>query len=456
MPEFDPTIPMGVTSPQAAQQVNPLGVMTGLADAQLRMTEAQNLRMTLGAKAKAGAIMANAPDLDSGIHALVQDPEVSGFVPDIINTLQAVSQSQLAMQGARQEQATSGLTSVFTGLLGALKDPSTFDADIATRMPTLSPSAQRAVTAALPGIKASLFDGLSSDPTVANEQYKQRLAALLIGTPIGADGVRAITGTMAPTMTTVTGPQGQPMSGVAGGSVTGQPSFTPLAVGPTTEKAAEMASEGGVVGGIESDMATAGADFPGMISTIKQATKVMDMMQTGGGADFRANLGKALQFFKNAGASGITDDFINQVANGDLKSSQALQAMLRNFVTGQLREASSGTGAGRIKSEVDAYLKSADVTTDPGALRLLFNAALQRMQIDYDMSQEYPKYKKALQDPNSIESLYGPAGFYSWYDANKLNLGELPAVTPGGQSLTVPPEQAKPGGTDLKSILGVP
>lgn len=459
MPEFDPTIPMGVQSPQP-NLLNPIETMTGLANAQRTMLDAQQMKLTLGAKAKAGAIMANAPDLDTGIHELTQDPEVAGFVPDIINTLQAVSASQVAVQGERQGQAISGLNSVFQGLLSGLNDPTTFDANVKSRMATLSPSAQQAVIQALPNIKAALFDGLPADPAAAGATYQQRLAAMIVGSGFGPEGVRAVTGTLAPQVVTVTGPNGEPITMQVGGPMTGPGGGPTIMSGPGSERQHQLNVEGQVAGDTANDMANAAQALPETLITLQNTTDMLSQMQTGGGADLRMGLGKALQFFKNAGAKGISQDLIDQVANGNLAASETLVGYLRNFVTGQLRVASQGTGAGRIKSEVDAYLSLADQTTDPKALLNFLNLAKQQLQLEYDRSQTYPDFKKALEAGDPEATRYGPAGFYQWYNAHHLNTKGLPETTPGGENIgpTTPAEigKAAPEGTpqSLDDIFG--
>lgn len=452
MPETDFTVPaQGVfptftpPKPGEAGGFNALGAASDVVGLQKSLTDLQALRMTLAAKKKAGQIMAVAPSLDDGIAALHADPEVAGFVPDVISTLQGVSSAQTAQAGEKQSQATSGLNAVLGSLLPALNDPSTFDADIAGRLKVLSPSAQAAVTSAMPSLKAALFDGLSKDdPTLAAQQYQQRLAAMMVGAGFSADGVRAATGTLAPQIITVKDSQGRDVTMQVGGAMTGGPAGA-ISAGPTPAEQAQMTGEGSVAADTTREMSGIAENLPGALLSIDNAVKALSGVQTGGGADIRANAAKALQFFKNAGATGITDDMINQVGNGSLADSQVLLATLRNFVTNQLKEASQGTGSGRIKSEVDAFLSMADTTTDPAALAQILNQAKRSLRLEYDRAQAYEEFKKEVKDPSSEAYVYGPTGFFQWYNANKMNTENLPTVTPGGEDLgpVVAPEKPK-------------
>ncbi len=456
MPD-DFSVALGVKTPEL-HPGNALGAVNDIAGLQKTLTELQGTRLTLAAKQKAGQIMATAPSLDEGIQALHQDPEVSGFIPDVIATLQSVSSAQTAQAGERQTQATSGLNAVMSGLLPALNDPSTFDADIAARMPTLSPSAQQAVTAALPGLRKSLFDGLSKDdPALAAQQYQQRLAALMVGSGLSPDGVRAATGTLPPQVINTTDSEGRPVTMQVGGSMTGG-SEGVISKGPTTAEAAQLASEGLTAGETTKEMSAISENLPGALQTINNAVEMLGKIKPGGGADLRVNAGKALQFFKNAGATGITDDLINQVANGDLAASQTLTAVMRNFVTNQLKEASQGTGSGRIKSEVDAFLSMADITTDPGALANILNMAEKSLRLEYDRAKTYQEFQKEVKVPGSEASAYGPSGFFNWYDSTHLNLSDLPTATDSGQTMepiTKPAEgPTKSTGQTLDDIFG--
>lgn len=435
MPDFDPTIASKVIPPSIPQS-NALGGVSQLVDLQKGLTDLQSTRLTLAAKKRAGDLMALAPSLDDGIAAMTRDPGVSGFAPDVISTLQGIRSAQVSMQGEQQVQAGSGLNAVLTSLLPALNDPTTFDADMAARMKTLSPSAQSAVSAAMPQIKASLFDGLPKDPAQAAEVYQQRLGAMLVGAGFSADGIRSVTGSMAPQMVTVTGPKGEQIPMQIGGPITGGTGIDSLPHGPTSSESAQLTHEGDIAASVEGDMNSAAQAIPKTLQTINNTVDALSAMSPGGGADMRSSLGKAMEFFKNAGVSGISQDMIDKVANGNLAASQELTTLLRSFVTQQLKVASEGTGAGRIKSEVDAFLQMADQTTTPEALLGILGYARQALQIDYDMSKKLQDFKGKLSDPNSVESSYGLPGYYRWYNDHELDFSKLPPVTTSGQSLT--------------------
>lgn len=424
----------------------------------------QELQRSLAAKSRAGQIMALAPTLDDGLAAMEKDSTVAGYGSDVIATLQSVSNAATSQAGERQTQATSGLNSVMQGLLGAVNDPTTFDKDVASRLPTLSPSAQKAVMKAIPSIKASLFDGLDKlDPQTATTEYQRRLGAMIVGAGFSPDGVRAVTGQLAPQLVTVTGPKGEQITLQAGGPITGDGSAEDvLSRGPTTDTAAQLSGEGQLGAGIETEMSGTASVVPQVLTSMNNTIEALGKIQPGGGADIRSGLGKSLQFFKNAGVTGISDDLINKVANGNLAASQTLSALLKTYATGQLKQAVSGTGAGQVAAEVQAFITLLDQTTDPQAILDIMRNGQQTLQAEYQKSQTFPEFKQLLAgkgDPAEVAKAqaFGLPGFYAWYNAYRYNPKNLPTQTPGGANLAIPDKPASTGtvgaGTDKQKIL---
>lgn len=420
--------------PPNSQFRDPVDLAQGVVGVQKGLVELEAVRAGLEAKKKAGQIMALAPSLDEGIAAMEADPLVAGFAPEILATMQSVSGAQTAQAGERQLQAASGLSTVMHGLLTAVNDPTTFDSIVAANLETLSPTAADAVRAAMPGIKAALYDGLEDlDPAQAGAEYQQRLGAMIVGSGFSPEGVRAVTGSLAPQVVTVQGPQGEAITMQIGGPITGGQEEV-ISIGPSTDESTRLAAEGGLAASVESDLSTAAGELPKILTNMDHMLEALDAMQTGGGADIRANLGKSLQFFKNAGVEGITDQMIDGVANGDLAATQTLTALLRTFSTDLMKQSTLGTGAGQVAAEVQAFLEIADVTTDPKALKTLLQISRQKLQIDYDRAQAYPEFKKLVE---SGKTDYTLPQFYQWFNKEKKNNPATAEAKPAGTKKTL-------------------
>jgi hypothetical protein len=432
-------------APRSALNINPVQVApprdaldfaTGAMNVAKSSVELQAVQAGLEAKKRAGQIMAVAPSLDEAVKAMGADPLVAGFAPEIMATVQSISGAQTAQAGERQAQAASGLGTVMHGLLTAVNDPVTFDNLISANLETLSPTARAAVEKAIPGIKAALFDGLDKlDPTAAGAEWQQRLGAMIVGSGFSAEGVRAVTGTLAPQLVEVTGPEGQRVTMQVGGPITGGGSGVGpdgvISEGPSVDEATRLQAEGQISSGIESDLSAAAGDLPKILTNMDHMLDAMKVMETGGGADIRANLGKALQFFQNAGVEGISDELVNGVANGNLAATQTLQALLRTFVTDQMKQSTLGTGAGQVAAEVQAFLDMADITTDPEALQALLGVSRQKLQIDYDRAQAWPEFKKLVEGGKTDYTL---PQFYQWFNNEKKNAPEAAKPADGDKA----------------------
>lgn len=439
-PSFDPTVALGIRPPAAPTMENSLGQMTSIVDLQTKMQQNQMLKLQMLARQQAGEIMANAPSIEEGVKALNADPLTAGYVPEIASTMQSIWNSQVMTQGAQQEQATSGLGAVIKGLLPSLEDPSTFPANVSTWTSTLSPSARASVEKALPYLQSALTDNLP-DGEAGLDVFQQRLSAMALAAGIGPDTIRAATGAIPPTIVQTVGPEGQPVTQVVGGDVVGAPAAAgTLAVGPTQTESAESAALGATASAIQAEINETASGIPSGLKSIRTMGDALKTFQAGGGADVRQALGKTLQALKNAGMSGIDQEMIDAVGNGDLSAQAVFESNIRPFVTNQLKMAVQGTG-NVMRPEVDAFMQMADSTTDPEALTSLLNKALYIMQVGYDKTQKWTEFRKAVKSGKLGDLEL--SDFQSWY-AGQLDESKLPGKTNGGLSFEpIPLGQAK-------------
>ncbi len=442
-PAFDPTVPMGIRPVESTYGIeSALGQASSLQDIQAKMLENQTRQLTLLARQKAGQIMNSAPDLQSGIDALLQDPLTSAFAPELAQTFQAIRASDVGVQRQLQEQATTGLGAVIRGAFPAITDPSTFLPTVEAWSSTLSPEARDRVNAAMPALKAALVDGLPDDPAQAGPIFQQRLASMALAAGIGPETVRASTGTMSPQVVTTVGPQGQPVSQVLGGPVTGNAlGGATINVGPTTSESASMGAIGSTSGGIANDISMMAKALPSTVRSIDSMEKALTEFQAGGGAGVRENLARAAQAFKNIGVEGITDKLIDDVANGSLAATQTFNANLSLFLANQLKATLAGTG-NIMRPEVDALMGQISASTDPNTLMDVLQKARYMVRVGYDMSEKWLEYKKTgepLED------------FPMWYATQMGDESTLPTKTKGGLSLVSVPREAIKGTKEQKA-----
>lgn len=476
----DPTISLGIQVPQpptAGGPGSPLGMLNTFSEIQARQNQNLNFQQTFAAKQRAGQIMSASPDLESGFGAMLKDPLVAPFAGGIINEVRQSQKTLLDIQGEQQTQASSGLAAVMKAIPGAMGDPSMLPALISSQMKTLSPAAQARVGPAVDDLSRALMDGLPSadalraDPRLgaaAASMLQNRFLGIATASGMSADSMRAISGTMAPSVgIEPLGPGGAPVPFTRGGSVFGGPAQMPMQAGGGAPNAltagdtpanplampapapisglgvtqhATASESGKFAGTLAQEMATSAKQLPEDLNRINLMTSALGQMQAGGGAQFRSTLGSVLQGFKNAGV-GISQDLIDKTANENLASTQVFQAQVRPEVIAQLKQAAQGTGR-VMRSEVDAFLAMMSPSIDPEALRQMLNSAKYQAAVQYDQTQKYMTHKNSGRDA---------LDFYPTYNA-QMDPYTIPTRAGGGLDFSpIPPQSIKgaPPGADL-------
>lgn len=452
MPELaNPTVALGIKPVQPIQS-NPFELLRGMADTQSALLGAENAKRILSAKQKAGSIMQAAPTLEEGINALALDPEVSGYVPDIISTLQGVSGAMTSQQGAIQDQSLSGLAQVIKMVGSTVSDPRVLEGGTQAILETLSPSAAPRVRKAYGAVVKSLTDGLLKLPPEKRlEEYQKRAAAMFVGSGGDESAIRAQLGTIAPSVSMQpVGTEGETVPVQTGGGMTEKPSAKILDSGESeapisTLSPAELKlkeKQGEVAGEFEQEYAGITEALPS-IKRIDMMQTAMSKAQLGGGADIRISMGKTLQALKNAGFDGITQENIDNVGNSDLAASQLFDALVKPMLISELSDISQHLGKASA-NEINTYMASMEATTDPKTVMQLLNKAKYDIQVEYDKANKYAEFKKLLKakDP-SVADYDGPSDFGLYY-INTLDPNSLPQATPGGINLApTPVEKAK-------------
>jgi uncharacterized protein YidB (DUF937 family) len=414
-------------------------------------------QQTFAARQGMGQIFATSPDTDTAFARIMQSP----FAPFAMEQANQWNQMQSAMtqrKRVEQEIGQSGRETYLKLMIGAYNNPG--------MLPHLSESAKatlpdseggRMASQAIDSINHSLVDGLDinalnkGDPK-ATAEFHSRIAGLATASGTTPESIRGLSGVPAPQWVSGVGPQGQPVSGFAGGPVygTGMAGLGSTAsgsglsaglMGPTTSTEETMKSTARQMGDVSQRMYETGAALPSALNRINEMQQAIGErgFQAGGGAEMRGRLGQVMQGLKNAGV-GISQDMIDTVANKSLSSTQVFQAFSRPEVISQLKEAAQGTGR-VMRSEVDAFLALLNPNVDPETIRQMLNTAKYDAATKYDQMQKFTEFRKA--------GGTDPQQFIADYSRNLDTYG-LPTRAPGGLDFSpIPASQVKgaaPGG----------
>lgn len=444
---LDPNLSLQVQSPAAASGaavLNPIALMGSLSEIQNRVNKNRLFQQEFAAKQLGGQIIAAAPDLETGLNNLWKHPDTAAFAGPMINAARQSQLTMLEMQGRLQEQSTSGLQGILKALPAVMADPSQWEHTVNAHLATLSPAARARVLPAVEDIRRSLIDGLPTDVTARTDMLNRRLTGQMLAAGITPDVVHTLMGTI-PRQLASPGPYGTggapaqpergglPVTGAGTGAGAGAAAPPPVSlgpIGPTQTQGVANEGIGKLTGQLQEEMSSMAGNLPGAMKRVDMLANSLTEFQSGGGADTREHIARFAQALRNIGVP-ITDEAINRIGNSSLPANQIFNAEIKPFVTAALREAAYGTGAGRIKSEVDAFLQSMGSTTDPRALVPLLNQFRYQMQVNYDKSQKFIDFKQGIakHDPE----LHGLdiSDFEGWY-ARHFSDKSLPVTNAGG------------------------
>lgn len=491
---IDPSISLHVNElPAGVQPTNPMGIMDTVgkfAGIQAQLNQNQLFRQTFAARQKAGEILSTAPDLESAITQLQQDPLTGPFAGETINSLR---QSQLALtqvQGEQQKQSQDAFQAFLKSLPGTAADPSQFSHNVDAQMSLMSPTARARVAPAIQAITRGLTDGLPSDPTGAKALFNQRLSGLMIGGGVTPEALRGVYGTpgqvdtgagiqptmtappqagggmtsvgpaipktgIAPTLTDLPGPGGQTTKAIVGGAGEGSNplslggpaggsgglSITPLASSPTKSQGEYMTHRGADAADYEKNVDDRVLNGQSLRKNVGEIVGAMKDASTGGGAETYMKIGQALQ------AIGVKNSTVDKWANGSNAASTVIDKVSLQDSMSQLKQQLTGVGGSRLNAqEFVAYLnKNPGLTTDPRAAMQVFN--LWNQFYDRD---------RAEQDMLDLAKQGKPTGdkiLDSKLDGKPVDMGRWPGLFASSQYM----KDFAPGGPiSAAGVKGVP
>ena len=436
---IDPDISLDVAPrPGQASAANPLAAASGLLDTATKFQQLRQFNLQLQARQRAGEIISAAPDVQTGISQLFQDPLVSAYGGQTLRDYMNVQSGLTSQQGAVQAQATSGLSQLLHGLNGAVENPEGFNPILQTFLSTVSPQARPAVEKAA----NSLRDYLATSKSP--EQYRQRLGATLMGSGLPPDTLRATTGV--PPAALTTGPYGTggatttiPVGGPAyggGASQEGPPGTPQEGPGPAAAAGASapigpsMASQQfltersrGITNQLNSldQRVQLGST---LLPALSEARADLAQIKTGGGATAYMKLGQLAQAF------GAPQDLVDKLANGNLGASQELTKLMVNTTAAQMR-AQLPVGSHAFQ-EFDLFNKSnPNLDTDPRAIDKMFGFLTRLYNRDVQEQQTFNEYRK--------QPGFDVLGWPAYWTQHQLKSGMVqPSTGLAGSQTSVP------------------
>lgn len=182
----DPSISLGVTGGNSGMATagavpaqNPLALAGTYADVQNKLNTNKAFQLELQAKQKLGQIMATSPDIPTAIQRAQQDPSVSAFVPDIVQTITGTENTLQQYKGQVQTQTKDAFEHAASMLPGLVVDPKGATAGIEAWVNSIPD----------PSIKATVSKNINhileavDDPGLNLEGRKKAITAAAVGIP---------------------------------------------------------------------------------------------------------------------------------------------------------------------------------------------------------------------------------------------------------------------------------
>lgn len=116
----------GPSSPQLGGIGSALGQIGQIAETSQRLNQMQQFQAQFAAKRKFGAIMAAAPDPETGMANASKDPDVAAFAGEAMGQYRQMQETMSRISGMQQEQNTHGLQAVMKAAGMAATDPGNF------------------------------------------------------------------------------------------------------------------------------------------------------------------------------------------------------------------------------------------------------------------------------------------------------------------------------------------
>lgn len=194
---LNPSIPLGVRPVGAGQQTDPFETMSRIVGIQNALNQNRLFQQTFMARQKAGQIIASAPDLETGLTGIAQDPDTAAFAGQIGGEFRQMLLALTQQQGAVQEQSNNAITAFMKRIpaLGANPTDEGWQQLEDSVLATTAPYAKAGVATALSTLKKSLLSDLPADPAARRDALTRRYLGIMAAGGAGADTFNQIYGT---------------------------------------------------------------------------------------------------------------------------------------------------------------------------------------------------------------------------------------------------------------------
>lgn len=439
-----------------AKQGNGLSTLADFANVQQQMTAARTAAGLLNARVRAGQILSQSPDLETGMKAMAADPVTGQYYGEISSGIRQGMLAQVQASGEIQKQSLDGFGAAKAGLAAVANNPTqnTWDAVTQPVLANLSPNAKAQVGPALDSLKSHLFSDLPNDPQAAQAMVKSRIAGLMAGSPdvmglmYGRPDTKDLGGSLIPGMTSQTtgafapagnalgkslpptvvhgvGSEGQDITTVMGGGHGGNalgggvvppggngvtipvarppnaqtPAPNGAIIGPTQTQSQYNTKRTDDIADYQKSLDDRVQNGSTLRKNIDETIQAATQAQMGGGAEAYTKLGSALQ------AIGVKNPTVDKWANGSLAASQVIDKVALQNSMSQLKQQLTGVGGSRLNAqEFVAYLnKNPNLTTDPRAATQIFQLWNQFYDRDKTEQVAFDKFKQGK--PTGDQSL---------------------------------------------------
>lgn len=438
----------------------------------------RNNMQTWNSQQEAGRILAASPDMDTAVNTMSKSPNAAWMLPTI-NQMRTIQQTEAEIAKANAATGQIGLDTSFTRLKNTMlmnpNDPLGFVKGLQAMRENMSPLELKMNGKYIDSVEQSLMEGLpqGDDPASqakAAQMFNQRMIAFRMGAGMTPQQAYGTVGAIAPSFEQLPpGRMGEERMGVVGG----------LGGGPGGMDTTGSGISGNMLGGtgvitgpsepwlqrigkpteaVQSEIQDNSMHAPGLLNTMKIMYDSLKDFQAGGGATAMMNWGQRLQALRRVTGGLIPQSLVDAAGNDNLAQSQVFSAEIKRFVTDQMRQAVAGTGAGRIRNEVEAFLNSMKETTDPNAIIKLMNQQMYSLRVAADQANQWPGYMQKVEANDPSVAGMGPGDFYNWWNNNRGKSPDMARETAGFSLMPMDPSTVKGGkaATTTRTIPGGP